>query len=138
MSFGSTSGSFFARLLRSACERFIPSRFGGSPPVDIAVARVLRLCGMSMIEPRNESLSQRELRNESGRVLREVSEGHSFVLTNSGVPVGRIVPIDAPAPALTIARSAKREGGWAALAIERKTATRSLAETLDDLRGDRL
>lgn len=95
---------------------------------------------MSIIEPRNESLSQRELRNESGRVLREVSEGRSFVLTNSGVPVGRIVPIDAPAPALTIARPAKRVGGWggAALAIERKTAARSLADTLSDLREDRL
>ena len=93
---------------------------------------------MSIIDPEIESLSQRELRNESGRVLRAVSEGDSFVLTNSGVPVGRIVPIDAPAPALTIARPARREGGWAALAIERKAATQSLAETLDDLRGDRV
>lgn len=93
--------------------------------------------GMSS-EPPSESLSQRELRNESGRVLRAVSEGQSFVLTNSGIPVGRIVPIDAPAPALTIARPARRQGGWSALAIERKTAMRSLAETLDDLRDDRL
>lgn len=85
-----------------------------------------------------ESLSQRELRNESGRVLREVSEGHSFVLTNSGVPVGRIVPMDAPSPALPIVRPARREGGWTALAIERKTTESGLAATLDDLRGDRL
>lgn len=85
-----------------------------------------------------ESLSQRELRNESGRVLRAVSEGHSFVLTNSGVPVGRIVPLDAPAPGLTIARPARREGGWAALGIERKTCTKGLAETLDELREERL
>lgn len=90
------------------------------------------------IEPHVESLSQRELRNESGRVLRAVSEGHSFVLTNSGVPVGRIVPLDAPAAGLTIARPARREGGWAALAIERKTTEQGLAATLDDLRGDRL
>lgn len=93
---------------------------------------------MSAPESRIESLSQRELRNESGRVLRAVSEGHSFVLTNSGVPVGRIVPIDAPAPTLNIARPAKREGGWAALAMTRKTATQSLSEILDDLRADRL
>lgn len=93
---------------------------------------------MSVTDPQVESLSQRELRNESGRVLRAVSEGHSFVLTNSGVPVGRIVPLDAPAPALRIVRPARREGGWAALAIERKTAEQSLAATLDDLRGDRL
>jgi prevent-host-death family protein len=88
-------------------------------------------------DPRIESLSQRELRNESGRVLRAVSEGNSFILTNRGVPVGRIVPLDARAPALTIARPARRHGGWAALRIKRKTASRSLAEILDDLREDR-
>lgn len=93
---------------------------------------------MSVSEPQAESLSQRELRNESGRVLRAVSEGHSFVLTNSGVPVGRIVPLDAPAATLPIARPARREGDWRALAIERKTAEHSLTATLDDLRGDRL
>ena len=85
-----------------------------------------------------ENLSQRELRNESGRVLRAVSEGHSFVLTNGGVPVGRLVPLDAPAPALPIARPARRMGGWAALGIRRKASPQSLATTLDDLRGDRL
>lgn len=70
-------------------------------------------------------------------MLRAVSEGHSFVLTNSGVPVGRIVPLDAPTPALSMARPARREGGWAALGIKRKSAQQSLSATLDDLRGDR-
>ena len=32
------------------------------------------------VEPQLGSLSQRELRNESGRVLRAVSEGQSFVV----------------------------------------------------------
>lgn len=93
---------------------------------------------MSTGEPQPESLSQRELRNESGRVLRAVSEGQSFVLTNNGVPVGRIVPLDAPAPTLVIARPARREGGWAALAIERKVGTKSRAEALDGLREEHL
>lgn len=93
---------------------------------------------MSISEPSAESLSQRELRNESGRVLRAVSEGHSFVLTNSGVAVGRIVPLDAPAPTLPVTRPARREGGWRALAIARKTSEDGLTATLDDLRGDRL
>lgn len=84
-----------------------------------------------------ESLSQRELRNESGRVLRAVGEGHSFVLTNSGVPVGRIVPLDAPTPSLHIIRPARRTGGWAALGITRKQTEKGLAPILDDLRGDR-
>ena len=92
---------------------------------------------MSTPQPDIESLSQRELRNQSGRVLRAVGEGQSFVLTNHGVPVGRIVPLDAPAPALTIARPAKRQGGWAELGIRRKTGQRGLAEIVNELREDR-
>lgn len=92
---------------------------------------------VSVVEPSLPSLSQRELRNESGRVLRAVGEGQSFMLTNSGVPVGRIVPLDAPGPALEIVRPARRVGGWAALRITRKTAGRDLSEILDDLREDR-
>ena len=93
---------------------------------------------MDSVDHHTESLSQRQLRNESGRVLRSVSEGHSFLLTNSGVPVGRIVPIDAPAPRLPITRPARRQGGWAALGINRKPTEQSLKGIVDDLRGDRL
>lgn len=93
---------------------------------------------MSTAEPHAESLSQRELRNESGRVLRAVGEGRSFVLTNRGVPVGRIVPLDAPAPTLPIVRPAKRVGGWAALAPQPSESDRPMARILDELRGDRV
>ncbi|NLE99161.1 MAG: type II toxin-antitoxin system prevent-host-death family antitoxin [Propionibacterium sp.] len=93
---------------------------------------------MSMGESQPETLSQRELRNESGRVLREVSEGHSFVLTNRGVPVGRIVPLDAPAPTLPIARPAKRVGGWGALKPQPSEGDRPMARILDELREDRM
>lgn len=93
---------------------------------------------MSASESLSESLSQRELRNESGRVLRAVAEGASFVLTNSGVPVGRIVPLDAPSPGLTIARPARRVGGWAALRADRRQADRTMAEIIDELREDRV
>ncbi|WP_084615040.1 type II toxin-antitoxin system Phd/YefM family antitoxin [Nakamurella lactea] len=93
---------------------------------------------MSMGEPQVESLSQRELRNESGRVLRAVGEGHSFVLTNRGVPVGRIVPLDAPSPTLLIARPAKRVGGWAVLSPRRSEDDRPMARILDELREDRV
>lgn len=93
---------------------------------------------MSGLEPELETLSQRELRNESGRVLRAVNEGQSFVLTNSGKPVGMIVPLDAGPPTLSIARPARRQGGWAELAQARKKSTQGLADILDDLREDRL
>lgn len=91
-----------------------------------------------MGEPQVESLSQRELRNESGRVLRAVGEGRSFVLTNRGVAVGRIVPLDAPAPTLPIARSAKRVGGWASLQPQQSEGDRPMAEILDEMREDRV
>ncbi|UFU04673.1 prevent-host-death family protein [Ruania suaedae] len=90
-----------------------------------------------MGEPQVESLSQRELRNESGRVLRAVGEGRSFVLTNGGVAVGRIIPLDAPAPTLPIARPAKRVGGWAALTPQPSEDDRPMIRILDELREDR-
>lgn len=93
---------------------------------------------MSADESQIERLSQRELRNESGRVLRAVAEGRSFVLTNRGVPVGRLIPLDAKDPTLPIAREAKRVGGWAALRPEPTVGDRPMAEILDDLRQDRL
>lgn len=93
---------------------------------------------MSVPQPEPESLSQRELRNESSRVLREVSEGHSFVLTNRGVPVGRLIPVDAPAPGLKVVRPAKRVGGWSDLGIKRRRSERSVWELIDEQREDRV
>lgn len=37
-------------------------------------------------------ISQRELRNDSGRIMRALSEGHSFVITSNGEPVGELRP----------------------------------------------
>lgn len=37
-------------------------------------------------------IRQRELRNESGRVLREVRAGQSYVITVGGEPVADLVP----------------------------------------------
>jgi antitoxin (DNA-binding transcriptional repressor) of toxin-antitoxin stability system len=38
-------------------------------------------------------ITQRELRNESGQIMRELDSGESFVVTRSGVPVGELVPL---------------------------------------------
>lgn len=83
-----------------------------------------------------KTLAQRELRNQSGEVLRRVAGGESFVITNNGVPVARLVPVNAPAPGLRISRPAKRVGGWSS--IKRVTRTRSTGEMIDELREDRL
>jgi len=38
-------------------------------------------------------ITQRELRNESGRIMRALDKGESFTVTRNGVPVGELVPI---------------------------------------------
>jgi prevent-host-death family protein len=38
-------------------------------------------------------ISQRELRNDSGEVMRKLDEGESFVVTRNGVPVGELAPL---------------------------------------------
>jgi prevent-host-death family protein len=37
-------------------------------------------------------ITQRELRNESGQIMRRLDQGESFVLTRNGVPVGELTP----------------------------------------------
>lgn len=39
------------------------------------------------------SLTQRELRNQSGQIIRALDAGDSFVVTRNGVPVGELTPI---------------------------------------------
>jgi prevent-host-death family protein len=37
-------------------------------------------------------ITQRELRNQSGNIMRALDQGESFVVTRNGVPVGELVP----------------------------------------------
>jgi prevent-host-death family protein len=37
-------------------------------------------------------ITQRELRNDSGRVMRALDAGESFTVTRHGVPVGELLP----------------------------------------------
>ena len=41
----------------------------------------------------SREISQRELRNQSGEIMRELDEGESFVVTRNGVPVGELTPL---------------------------------------------
>lgn len=38
-------------------------------------------------------ISQRELRNDSGRVMRSVARGATFTITSNGEPVGELAPL---------------------------------------------
>lgn len=41
----------------------------------------------------SEQISQRELRNDSGRIMRALDNGTTFVVTRNGQPVGELRPL---------------------------------------------
>ncbi|GFG73248.1 type II toxin-antitoxin system Phd/YefM family antitoxin [Mycobacterium botniense] len=40
-----------------------------------------------------KQITQRELRNNSGEIMRQLDQGESFVVTRNGVPVGELCPL---------------------------------------------
>ena len=38
-------------------------------------------------------ISQRELRNDSGRIMRALTEGETFIITRNGEPIGELTPL---------------------------------------------
>lgn len=38
-------------------------------------------------------ISQRELRNDSGRIMRALTAGETFIITRNGEPVGELTPL---------------------------------------------
>jgi prevent-host-death family protein len=41
----------------------------------------------------SHEITQRELRNESGAIMRAVERGESFTITRNGTRVGRLIPL---------------------------------------------
>jgi prevent-host-death family protein len=41
----------------------------------------------------SREITQRELRNESGEIMRALDRGETFVVTRNGVPVGELIPL---------------------------------------------
>ena len=41
----------------------------------------------------SREITQRELRNGSGEIMRKLDEGETFIVTRSGVPVGELSPL---------------------------------------------
>lgn len=41
----------------------------------------------------SRKITQRELRNESGEIMRGLDRGESYVVTRNGVPVGELLPV---------------------------------------------
>ena len=40
-----------------------------------------------------QEITQRELRNDSGSIMRRVERGESFTITRNGTPIGRLIPL---------------------------------------------
>ena len=88
-----------------------------------------------------EIISQRQMRNDSGGILRRVEAGESFIITNRGVEVARLVPFRAQSNADREALIAR------GVLLPRRLGTMDLpplvdteldvATVLDDLRADR-
>lgn len=41
----------------------------------------------------SRTISQRELRNDSGAIMRAVEAGESFIVTRNGVPTAQLLPL---------------------------------------------
>lgn len=85
----------------------------------------------------SKTITHRELRNESGRILREVQEGKTFIITNNGEPVATLQPI-ATDPLAGIRHQPRKSGArFSDLVPERGTSDESAFEALMFLRGER-
>ena len=46
-----------------------------------------------MVDPLRHEICQRELRNDSGAIMRGVERGESYTITRNGTPIGRLIPL---------------------------------------------
>ncbi|WP_168211813.1 type II toxin-antitoxin system Phd/YefM family antitoxin [Ruania zhangjianzhongii] len=80
-----------------------------------------------------KTVSQRELRNDSGEVMRQVQQGASFRVTSRGVPIAHLAPIEEdPLQELTL-----REGTGVMEFPPGSQVPESTEDVLSELRGDR-
>jgi prevent-host-death family protein len=43
-----------------------------------------------------QEITQREFRNDSGKIMRGLDNGEDFIITRNGVPVGKLIPLRRP------------------------------------------
>jgi len=81
------------------------------------------------------TIPHRELRNNSGAVLRDVQAGETVYVSNNGEVVAVLIPPPRGADASLRIRRATIRGGFADL--ERVQIAEPVRNVLDELRGDR-
>jgi prevent-host-death family protein len=80
------------------------------------------------------TITHRQLRNESGAVLRDVEAGESLLISNNGSVVARISPASENEPGLPVTRPATARGFDDVPLYDRPG---NVLDALTDLRGDR-
>ena len=73
-------------------------------------------------------ISQRELRNDSSAVLREVQAGHTMTVTRNGVPVAELRPV---APRRFVPRAVIAEAALRAPRVDRARLRADLDAVVD-------
>ncbi|HXV63151.1 MAG TPA: type II toxin-antitoxin system prevent-host-death family antitoxin [Vicinamibacteria bacterium] len=76
----------------------------------------------------SRTITQRELRNDSGAVLREVQAGQTIVVTRNGVPVAELRPIP---PRRFVPRVAILEAGRRAPRVDARRFRADLDAVVD-------
>lgn len=49
--------------------------------------------GVGTVRGMSRTISQRELRNDSGAIMRALDRGEDFIVTRNGIPVGELRPV---------------------------------------------
>lgn len=84
-----------------------------------------------------ERISQRQLRNDSGAILRAVRDGAVFIVTNNGQPVAEIRPIQSDPLAGLKVKRAKQGASFRDITPHKGRSDETALESLLFLRGDR-
>lgn len=75
----------------------------------------------------SRTISQRELRNDSGEIMRALDRGEDFIVTRNGVPVGEL----RPARRQFVSRALLMEALRAAPAVDAERLRRDLDAVAD-------
>jgi len=89
-----------------------------------------------------ETISQRQLRNQSGEVLRRVAAGESFLISNDGAPTAVLTPVPATEQEQLVAsgrlRPPRRPRAFAAAGARRvRSSTGTSEQVPGEDRGER-
>ena len=89
---GSVTDRFGAQRDVRACGRNAvpPSHHEGV--IHCKITPVAHLLHVGTIGAMTRTISQRELRNDSGEIMRALDRGEDFIVTRNGVPVGELRP----------------------------------------------